>query len=131
MIDKQISAILSLRLQTLNLPTQWENASFTPKLNELYVSENYLPSPTDPVGISSSSSQVFNGIYQVSVHAPAGKTKAEGLEVADLIRSTFSRGLRLTRAGMVVTIQRSASAPGFKVEDRWVIPVSVYFRAFL
>lgn len=130
MIDKQISAILSLRLQTLNIKTQWENTQFVPRADELYLSENYLPAPTDPIGISSESAQVFNGIYQVSVHSPAGKTKAEGLGTADLVRQTFQRGLRLNRAGLTVTIQRSVSAPGFKVDDRWIVPVSIYFRAF-
>jgi hypothetical protein len=130
MIDKHISAALSMRTQTLNLPTQWENTPFTPKADQLYLSENYLPAETDPIGVSSDSAQVFNGIYQISIHCPAGKTKAEGLATADLIRQTFNRGLRLTRAGVQVTIQRTVSAPGFKADDRWIIPVSVYFRAF-
>lgn len=130
MSDQAINAALAARLQVLGMPTAFENASFTPAVGALYLEENFLPGETTPVGVASTSSDVFTGIYQVTVLAPLGGTKGPGMAAAKQVAEHFPRGMRLTHAsGLKVTILRASQGPGFKRNDRWAIPVSIRYRS--
>lgn len=130
MSNQKIAAALATRLNTLSLPTQWENTPFTPTAGQVYVSEALLTGPTLSVGVANSSSNEFGGIYQVTVYAPLGGTKGAGLDVAQDVADAFTKGLKLTYGGLTVTILRTSQAPAFPSGDRWAIPVSVTYRAF-
>lgn len=125
-----IAAALSTRLATLGLPTQWENSQFTPTANQTYLVEAFLPAATLAVGVATSSADEFSGIYQVMVMSPRGGTKGPGLAAAEQVLAAFTRGLRLTRSGITVTILRSSLGPALMQDDRWGIPVSIDYRAF-
>lgn len=131
MSDQAINAALAARLQALGLPTAFENAKFTPTAGVLYLEENYLPGETTSVGVASTSSDVFTGIYQVTVLAPLDGTKGPGMATAKQVAEHFPKGMRLTHAsGLKVTILRASQGPGFKRNDRWAIPVSIRYRSF-
>lgn len=130
MSNQAIAAALATQLDTLNLPTQWENAPFTPTADEVYVAEALLTGPTLSVGVAIASSDEFGGIYQVTVYAPLGGTKGAGLAVAQDVADAFTKGLKLTYDGLTVIILRTSQAPAFQSGDRWAIPVSVTYRAF-
>ena len=130
MSNQAIAAALATQLNTLDLPTQWENAPFTPTAGVVYVAEALLTGPTLSVGVGSTSSNEFGGIYQVTVYAPLGGTKGAGLAVAQDVADAFTKGLKLTYDGLTVIILRTSLAPAFPSGDRWAIPVSVTYRAF-
>lgn len=131
MSNQTIAAALASRLAALALPTQYENSAFTPVAGVVYLSEALLPSTTVAVGVSTTSSDEFSGIYQVTVHAPKGGTKGPGMAAAKAIQDQFPRGLELVRDGIKVTVLRSSQAPGFIDGDRWLIPVSIDYRALV
>lgn len=130
MINTKISAALATRLNSVDLPTHWENAKFTPVAGQIYLSENLLTGDTIPVGVSSAASDEFGGVYQVLVYAPMDANKGPARSAADDVAAAFQRGDRLTYDGVTVTIQRTTQNPPFVSGDRWVIPVSVTYRAF-
>jgi hypothetical protein len=130
MINSKISAALATQLNTLELPTHWENAKFIPPAGDIYLSETLLSGDTIPVGVSSAASDEFGGVYQVLVYAPADANKGPARATADNVAAAFQRGDRLVYDGVTVTIQRTTQNPAFMSGDRFVIPVSVTYRAF-
>ena len=80
MINSKISAALATKLNTLALPTHWENAKFTPTNGQIYLSESLLSGDTNPVGVSSAASDEFGGVYQVLVYAPLDANKGQARE---------------------------------------------------
>ena len=130
MSNSKIAAALATQLDTLNLPTHWENSNFTPPAGQVYLSESLLQGLTIPIGISAGSTDELGGIYQVLVYAPMDAGKGGGRDAADTVAGAFQRGARLTYDGFTVTIQSVSQAAAFISGDRWVIPVSVSYRAF-
>lgn len=131
MSNQAINAALAARLQTLGISTAFENANFTPTAGVLYLEESFLPGETTPVGVASTSSDDFTGIYQITVLAPLDGTKGPGMTAAKQVAEHFPRGMRLTHtSGQVVTILRTSQGPTFKRNDRWAIPVSIRYRGF-
>jgi hypothetical protein len=131
MSNSKIAAALATKLNTLNLPTHWENSSFTPVAGQIYVSESLLQGTTIPIGIATGSSDELGGIYQVLVYAPMDAGKGAGRAVADTVTAAFQRGTRLTYQSVTVTIQSVSQSAAFISGDRFVIPVSIAYRAFL
>jgi len=120
--------------------TAFENAPFTPTHGTLYLQEAYLPADTTPVGMEYGSSEDHRGIYQVSVMAPRDEYKAAAYAAVDAVALQFARGTELTRDDITVRVERvSASAPIYGTTngqadeggDRFFIPVSIYWRAFV
>ena len=130
MSNQAIAAALATQLNTLDLPTQWENAPFTPTAGVVYVAEALLPGPTLSVGLAGASSDEFGGIYQVTVYAPLGGTKGAGIAVAKDVADAFPKASQLTYDGVTVIVLRTSQGPAFTSGDRWAIPVSVTYRAF-
>lgn len=131
MSNSQIAAALATQLDTLNLPTHWENTSFTPVAGQIYVSESLLQGVTIPIGIATGSSDELGGIYQVLVYAPMDAGKGAGRTVADTVAAAFQRGDRFTYSSVTVTIQSVSQSAAFISGDRFVIPVSIAYRAFV
>lgn len=130
MNNAKIAAALATQLDTLNLPTHWENSNFTPPAGQVYLSESLLQGTTIPIGIAAGSSDELGGIYQVLVYAPMDAGKGAGRTTADTVAAAFQRGARLVYDGYTVTIQNVSQAAAFQSGDRWVIPVSIAYRAF-
>lgn len=129
MSNISISAALASHLSTLDIPTQYENAPFTPAAGELYLAESLIPTSNIPMSIVAGGSNSSEGIYQVLVYSMAGETKGAGFAVADQVEALFERGTRLTHDGITVTILRVERNAGFMSGDRFAIPISVYYRA--
>lgn len=130
MINSKISAALASQLDTLGFPTHWENSKFTPPAGAIYLREDLLSGETIPMGVSSASSDEFGGVYQVLVYAPLDNNKGPARLAADAVSAAFQRGDRLTYDGLTVTIQRTTQDPPFVSGDRFVIPVSITYRAY-
>jgi hypothetical protein len=130
MSHSKIGAALSSKLATLNLPTAWENSRFKPTAGQVYLAESLIAGNTVAVGVAAQASDEFGGIYQVLVYSPADAGKGIGRATADTVAGAFVRGARLAYDGLTVTILSTSQAPAFMSGDRWVVPVSVTYRAF-
>lgn len=126
-----IGAALSTQLATLNIPTAWENSRYKPTAGQVYVAESLIAGNTIAVGIASQASDEYGGIYQVLVYAPLDAGKGIARSTADTVAAAFVRGDRLVYNGVTVTIQSTSQAAGFMAGDRFVVPVSVTYRAFI
>ena len=135
MSDSRINAALSARLASFmssapGFPKQYENTAFMPTSGSAYVSESLIPSSAGLEGISAGSFSEHVGIYQVSVFAPKDATKGPRA-IADAICAHFPKALQLVKDGITVSIVRSVQAPAFVSGDRWIVPVSIYYRAMV
>lgn len=127
----KIGAALSTQLATLNIPTAWENSRFKPTAGQVYLAESLIAGNTIPVGIAAQASDEFGGVYQVLVYSPADAGKGIGRITADTVAGAFVRGARLVYDDVTVTILSTSQAAAFMSGDRWVVPVSVTYRAFI
>jgi len=127
-IHTKINAALSAKLATLNIPTQYENAPFTPTAGVTYLRETYLPAATLAVALAQTDD--YSGIYQVMVMAPKDGGKGAGLNTAQTVMAAFPRGLRMLREGHNIAIQQVSQRPALLIGDRWAVVVEVTFRAF-
>lgn len=128
MIEQKISAALATRLATLNLPTQYENSQFNPVAGITYLKEDLLPANNTSTTLNQST--MHSGIYQVSVYAPKDANKGKGYATAKQVLDLFTRGLRLTYQDLSITIMSASQTPAFISGDRWVVPISIFYRAF-
>ena len=129
MSNASIRAALATQLNTLGIPTAWENSNFTPTAGHVYLTEALLPNETLSIGVSSASSDDFGGIYQVLVNAPAGRGKGAAVAAAEQVVGAFVKGASLTYGGVTVRILRSSQNPALIDGERYVIPVSITYRA--
>lgn len=128
----KISNALSTHLQALPSapPIAAENSGFTPKENQSYLAEHYMPAGTTGVGIAITDSLDYTGIYQIDVRTPLDEFKAEGNALADSVASHFKRGTVMTYETQDVVVQAVSRAQGRPDGAWWFIPVSVTWRAF-
>lgn len=127
----KIGAALSTQLATLDLPTAWENSRFKPTAGQVYLAESLIAGNTIAVGFANQASDEYGGIYQVLVYSPVDASKGIGRSTADTVAAAFVRGDRLVYDDVTVTILSTSQSAAFMSGDRWVIPVSVTYRAFL
>lgn len=131
MSNASISAALAVRLNGLSLPTHWQNTDYTPPADTIYLAESLIPAAVNPMGLAAGSAEAYEGIYQVLVYAPAGATKGGAYEIADDVLAHFPKALELTRDSITTTILRSEQNGSFLSGDRFVVPVSIYYRAMV
>lgn len=131
MSQNKVSAALSSQLDTLSgsYAIQFENASFAPTANAPYLAESINPTGTIPMALANAGSEVVQGFYQVLCYAPAGMNKGAAFSAADAVEGAFQRGDRLTYDDQEVTILRVERSAGFRSGDRYVVPLSIYYRA--
>ena len=127
----KIGAALSTQLATLKLPTAWENVPFKPTSGQAYLAESLIAGNTIPVGFANQASDEFGGIYQVLVYSPSDVGKGVGRATADTVAAAFVRGQRITYGGVTVTILSTSQSAAFMSGERWVVPVSITYRAFV
>lgn len=128
-----ISAAFATRLNGLSSSYSigFENQSFDPPANEAYLVESLNPTVVAALGLKNSGTDALEGFYQVLCYAPAGSTKGAAFAAADAVEGQFARGLRLTQNGVTASVLRSERSPGFVSGDRFVVPVTIYYRALV
>ena len=122
------SAAFSTRLATLGFPVAYENADFTPPA-EVYLAESILPAETRSSGLAATSSDICEGVWQVLCYAPAGEGKGAAFNAAKQVLELFPKALRAQHSGLEATVRRAEQNAGFPSGARWVVPISVYYRA--
>ena len=112
MSDQYIMECLQARLQEFainrGLNAAFEGNSFTPDAKKTYLADFLLPAETGNPSIGRHHAR-YQGVYQIDVDAPSGKTGALRTLSND-VAAHFPRGLSLTHSsGLVVTITRTPS----------------------
>ena len=93
-----------------------------------YLESFILPAETGQGGLSATSYQEYQGIYQVNVVTPKGNGTADERVIVDALLTEFSKA---STAGSV-QIQKSWASGSFEREGSWrVVPVSIRYRAYL
>jgi len=131
--EKDINTALSVRLKQIQVadlpPIAWENAPYTPIENTLYLQENFIPNIKNQVGLENSSTDDYEGIYQVLVRDTRGARRFNAQEQARLVAEHYPRGAEYTHNSVVVKIVRAQIAQGISDENTYNVPVSVYWRS--
>jgi len=111
------------------LATEWQNEAFTPPaLTAPYQSAYLLPAEPDNREIGPQ--HVQRGIFQISLRYPQSGGTGLAETRAELIRTTFARGVSFTSGGVTVTIEKTPEiAPAQQDGDRLNLPVRVRFYA--
>ena len=111
------------------LATAWENVGYTPVAGTPYQAAYVLPATPD----NSTMGDGFyreQGIFQISLFYPlaAGTGTAEAR--AQLIRTTFKRGVTMTSGVVTVMVDTTPEIGQGRVDgDRWHIPVKIRWSA--
>lgn len=115
---------------TPTLSTSWENVPFTPVVGVPF--QQVVLDLADPDNFEIGAVYEQRGIFQINLRYPQQNGTADANARAELIKSTFKRGLSINNAGVTVTIYRTpAIGTGAAVDDRWFLPVRIYFYAHL
>lgn len=128
---QKIRAALETRLGTLTpaLSTAYENTAFTPVANTPYQRVTLLPATPDNEVLGCDYYREI-GIFQVSLYYPVNGGPAAAQARAQLLRTHFKRSTTLTNGGVNTVIAATpAVATAFIEGDRYVIPISIRYRA--
>lgn len=125
-----IRAALETRLDTISpsIASAYENAKYTPVSGTPYQQVHLLlATPDNPVMGTGFREQ---GFMQVTLLYPLLKGPGDAQARADLIRTTFPKGLSLTNSGVVVNIDKTPVIGNGTVDgDRWRVPVKIPFHS--
>lgn len=125
-----IRQALETKLGTISpaLATAYENVQFKPTNGTAYQAVYVLFAQPD--NRETGRQYVARGFMQVSLFYPEGGGAEPATSRAELIRSTFYRGLSLSNGGVTVTIDRTPEIlPGRNEDDRFFLPVRIPFYA--
>jgi len=118
-----------LALLTPLLPTQYENKDYTPVTGTAYQSTYLLPAqPENPTLGDGYYREV--GVFQVTLKYPNNGGSQLAKTRADLLVNHFKRGTSMTEAGQVIQVITTPTiAPAFIENERYCIPISVFYRS--
>ena len=110
------------------IATAWENAYFIPTTGVPY--QQAFIDPQDPDNVEFGGGYHQDGIFQINLRYPLLGGTAGAQARAEIYQQRFKRGTTLSNGGLVVTITKTpAIGKGAAVEDRWFLPVRIYFHS--
>lgn len=113
--------------------TTWDNKApaTQPTAAQAYQEVTLLPARPDNPTIDEAT-QIHNGIYQVLLRFPVGKTSLPAETVANAIAAHFPAGLQLTYGGQTVRIRGTpAIGAGYLSGERYCVPVSIRYNSIV
>lgn len=127
-----IRKLLETHLQgvsAFDLPTAWENTSFTPAVGTAWARVVTLHgkslNPTMGDGFSREP-----GIFQISLSYPSDSGASDAMKKADELCSSFKRGLALVEGAVRVLVDKAPYVGGIVSDNAWFrVSVSVPFVA--
>lgn len=129
MKENLIESALNAQLDSLGLPTSWENITFAPVIGVLWIRPTFMPGQARAAAIGVNAQDRITGIYQIDVFAPADEGVYAGGQQVSVIMTAYKRGTALVYSGVTVKINkvwRSTARPG---TDWYQIPVIVEWQA--
>ena len=127
-----ISELLESHLQIiateLNLQIVYENIEATPN-DEIYLKSNILSAMTACFDLEGES-QIYQGVYQVSVVAPINTGKSRSQQIVESIIKHFQLNPELKKGNLLLYINSVPSAyPAITDKTTYTIPISMNYRA--
>ncbi len=119
---------VSVFASSKGMPVAYENDLFTPPSGP-YLRAFLLPSQTVAAAVGVNAYNTHRGHYQVDAVYPANEGWGPCAEMAEDVRQYFKRGTRLLTNALV--IDGAYTGPGWREEGRYIIPVTVSYRAEL
>lgn len=115
---------------TVPISVAWQNMPFTPG-SDAYLEAMLLPAETDIVGMESTGSNDYIGIYQINVVCPKGTGTAESRTLVDGVLTALKRTTSYTVNSQKVISQKAWASPALDRDSSWyIIPISVEYRSF-
>jgi hypothetical protein len=128
----KIRAALETALAALTpaLPTAWENIPFEPVTGQAY--QQAFVQLAEPENIEYGGVYEQAGIFQINLRYPTKTGTADSTSRAEMIADLFKKGASFQSIGLIVTIYKPTHiGKGAVVEDRWLVPVRVFFHSHI
>jgi len=129
MKENLIESALNAQLNTLSLPTSWENRKFSAVKGTLWIRPTFIPGQSKAAAIGVNAQDRITGIYQVDVFAPADDGVFTGGQQVNVIETAFKRGTSLVFGGVTVKINKVWRSTARPEPDWYHIPVIVEWQA--
>jgi hypothetical protein len=128
--ETKIRSAFVTRLQAFpSLPSvAWENMNFTPVTGTTYIRPFLLPGEPAQAEIGPLGQNWHNGIYQISIFAPAGQGTATAGTLRDSLIDHFKRGTLLTYSDITVQVTKAFSGPTLQEADWIHISITIRYR---
>lgn len=133
MSEAAIRAVLESRLdnwsQERSLHVQHANEGHEPDDGETFLRATLLPAPVIDDSLSGDH-QIYAGVFQIDVNAPAGEGTGPTDDIVQELRVLFPNGAEFSLPGLklrlITHVQRG---PGISDGPRYVTPLSLTYRA--
>lgn len=126
-----IQASLETRLQQFDaaFPTAWENRPFEPVEGQAFQRVFFIPNSPVDHGIAFDVKE-WRGLFQISLMYPLLEGRGPAQQRAELLAAHFAPYQELVNGAMKTMVYASPDiGPGSADDTRWVVPVTVYWRA--
>ena len=141
MTTSAIQSLLNAKLKTFAaaqspaLAVAYENKDFAPPQAAPYLRATLLLATPHAAGCGDAAQDYQRGVFQVDVMALPDKGWGPAYALADLLRTAFKRGQRLTgtgaNAGTDIVCESVAVGPAMNEDTRYKLPVSITFYAYM
>ncbi|NNB67675.1 phage tail terminator-like protein [Pseudomonas fluorescens] len=107
----------------------FENTAYTPVAGEIYLRAFTIPGDTASNTLGGDH-RLFNGVFQVSIIAPAGSGKTKTNPIAAELTALFPLYVRDIKNGFVVTPMTPVDVgPGITGDSTYTVPLSFSYRS--
>ncbi len=111
------------------IATATTNNAFTPTTGVPFQRIHLRPNTPDNA-VQGARMFFERGIFQITLFWPTGGGAVAAESRAELLRNHFRRGTSLVESGVTVHVTNTPSiAPALVDEDRYSVPVSIYYQA--
>lgn len=141
MTTAAIQSMLNAKLQAFaaaqspSLAVAYENKGFCPPQAATYLRASLLLATPRAAALGVAAPDLQRGIFQVDVLALPNKGWSAAYTLADLLRTAFRRGQRLTgtgaNTGTEIVCESVAVGPAMNEDTRYKLPVSITFYAYM
>ena len=129
----KIRTVLEKKLVSMTpaLATAYENVHFSPANATPYQRTNLLPAMPDDLALTADV-VVLMGIFQVTLCYPAGTGPAPAQARAQMVVDAFKPVQILSESGVKVWLTQTPQIAAAMVDaDRWLVPISIHWRALI
>ncbi len=127
-----IQNLLEAQLVSLGLgyAVAWDNVDFTPNPTTPWLNPTIIPAGGQAAGLGVTAQNRHDGIFQITVMAPARDGHSLGLQIADQLATGFKRGLNLVTGNTRLVVTAVARNSSGDDGDWFHVPVSISFYAY-
>lgn len=133
-VEAAITDALFGRLRALTIspahPIAWPNVAFTPPSSDKWLRVNQFPTVETRFAVADTGSVELRGFIQVDVFGPLNKGVTTQQAVAASVARHFRVPRRLFSGTTRIEITSARVDPGMTSDSRWMIPVTINYRAF-